>query len=71
MQADRLMCSGFSEELHVIFSEMRSPHRRTLLFSATLSQTMQELRQTNLGKDALLIDLTEQQKMPVCHLCAL
>eukprot|EP01037_Dinobryon_pediforme_P039550 gene39550-48221_t len=51
-EADRLMCSGFAEELQVILSEMKSPRRRTLLFSATLSQTMQEVQQLTLCKDA-------------------
>ena len=59
------MCSGFAEELQVILSEMKSPRRRTLLFSATLSQTMQEVQQLTLCKDALLVDLTLKQKMPV------
>jgi ATP-dependent RNA helicase DDX49/DBP8 len=61
-EADRLLSLGFSTELEIILSKM-SPRRQTLLFSATLTNTLEELEQLAL-KDALRFDLTKQRQIP-------
>jgi len=63
-EADRLMCSGFAEELHVVLTNLSHPRRRTLLFSATLSSSMQQLQDLALDEHALLFDLTAKHKIP-------
>ncbi len=61
-EADRLLCAGFSTELKVILSRMK-PTRKTLLFSATLTSSLEEL-ETLAMTDTLRFDLTLQQKVP-------
>ncbi len=61
-EADRLLSLGFSSELEVILSKM-SPRRKTLLFSATLTNTLEELESLALC-DALRFDLTTVRTMP-------
>jgi ATP-dependent RNA helicase DDX49/DBP8 len=58
-EADRLLAAGFSSELQVILSKMH-PQRKTLLFSATLTQSLTELEKLA-GKDTLKFDLTTGQ----------
>lgn len=43
-EADRLLESSFSDDLQVIFDNVPT-ERQTLLFSATLTDTLQELRE--------------------------
>ena len=60
------MCSGFSEELQCILSHMSHPNRKTLLFSATLTSSLEELQQLAISKEKvpLLFDLTKQLQIP-------
>lgn len=62
------MCSGFAEELKVVLTHMSHPRRRTLLFSATLTTSMQQLQDLTLTENALLFDLTASHKIPVSSL---
>ncbi len=55
-EADRLLSPGFSTELQVILKAMH-PQRKTLLFSATLTQSLVELEKIA-GKETLRFDLT-------------
>mmetsp|Transcript_35102 Transcript_35102/g.33356 ORF Transcript_35102/g.33356 Transcript_35102/m.33356 type:complete len:520 (-) Transcript_35102:42-1601(-) len=61
-EADRLLAAGFSSELQVILSKMH-PQRKTLLFSATLTQSLTELEKLA-GKDTLKFDLTTGSIVP-------
>eukprot|EP00598_Pedospumella_elongata_P001854 CAMPEP_0184973432 /NCGR_PEP_ID=MMETSP1098-20130426/5217_1 /TAXON_ID=89044 /ORGANISM="Spumella elongata, Strain CCAP 955/1" /LENGTH=521 /DNA_ID=CAMNT_0027495887 /DNA_START=44 /DNA_END=1609 /DNA_ORIENTATION=+ len=61
-EADRLISGGFASELSIILSKM-SPKRKTLLFSATLTDSLAELEQFALS-NALRFDLTKDRKMP-------
>ena len=61
-EADRLISGGFASELEIILSKM-SPKRKTLLFSATLTDSLAELEQIALS-NALRFDLTKDRKMP-------
>lgn len=61
-EADRLLSLGFSTELEIIISKM-GPKRRTLLFSATLTSTLEDLEKLAL-KEALRFDLTSQRRIP-------
>jgi ATP-dependent RNA helicase DDX49/DBP8 len=61
-EADRLLSLGFSSELEVIISKM-GPRRKTLLFSATLTSTLEELETLAL-QEALRFDLTKQRTIP-------
>lgn len=61
-EADRLISGGFASELEIILSRM-NPKRKTLLFSATLTDSLAELEKLALG-NALRFDLTMQRKMP-------
>eukprot|EP01034_Spumella_vulgaris_P032013 gene32013-39546_t len=59
-EADRLLQRGFSTELEIILSKM-SKRRKTLLFSATLTSSLEELEGLALN-NALRFDLTKTQK---------
>lgn len=61
-EADRLLSTGFADELELILSRM-SAKRRTLLFSATLTSSLEELETLALNS-ALRFDLTRTQKIP-------
>jgi ATP-dependent RNA helicase DDX49/DBP8 len=61
-EADRLISGGFASELEIILSRM-SPKRKTLLFSATLTDSLAELEEIALS-NALRFDLTKDRKMP-------
>jgi hypothetical protein len=63
-EADRLLQRGFSTELEIILSKM-STRRKTLLFSATLTSSLEELEGLALN-DALRFDLTKTQKVFLC-----
>jgi ATP-dependent RNA helicase DDX49/DBP8 len=61
-EADRLLSGGFADELDVILSKMNSK-RKTLLFSATLTDSLEELEKMALS-NALRFDLTKERKLP-------
>ena len=61
-EADRLLTSGFESELKTILS-CSNPRRRTLLFSATLTESLSEL-ETLAMKDTVKYDLTLTQRVP-------
>jgi ATP-dependent RNA helicase DDX49/DBP8 len=62
-EADRLLSLGFSEELEAMLSKL-SPKRSTLLFSATLTSTLEDLEKLAM-QNAVRFDLTKGHKMPV------
>ena len=64
-EADRLLAGGFSSELDLIISSMSNPRRRTLLFSATLTESMAELEKLALDHKTMRFDLTVKRKVPV------
>ncbi|CAM9229967.1 unnamed protein product, partial [Ectocarpus fasciculatus] len=61
-EADRLLSSGFESDLAVIFNALPKK-RNTLLFSATLTSSLNTLDQFT-AKDTLKFDLTSDQKVP-------
>lgn len=61
-EADRLLSGGFADELEIILSRMSS-RRKTLLFSATLTDSIEQLQCMTIS-DALKFDLTLKQKIP-------
>jgi ATP-dependent RNA helicase DDX49/DBP8 len=61
-EADRLLTTGFESELRCILSSM-GPKRKTLLFSATLTESLAEL-ETLAMKDTVKFDLTVKQRLP-------
>jgi ATP-dependent RNA helicase DDX49/DBP8 len=61
-EADRLISAGFASELEIILSKM-NPRRKTLLFSATLTESLAELEKLAMS-NALRFDLTSSRKMP-------
>lgn len=61
-EADRLLSSGFETDLEVIFNALPKK-RNTLLFSATLTASLNILDQYT-AKDTLKFDLTSRQKVP-------
>ena len=61
-EADRLLSTGFSSELRVLLSRM-SPARRTLIFSATLTDSLEQLEQLA-SVSTLRYDLTKKQSIP-------
>eukprot|EP01041_Mallomonas_annulata_P003043 gene3043-5961_t len=61
-EADRLLSTGFESELQIILSNIPKT-RQTLLFSATLNETLIEL-ETLAMKNTLRFDLTTEQKIP-------
>ena len=61
-EADRLLAQGFAAELRTILSSMSSK-RQTLIFSATLTDSIEEIQKIT-EKDTLQFDLTSDQKLP-------
>mmetsp|Transcript_7872 Transcript_7872/g.15938 ORF Transcript_7872/g.15938 Transcript_7872/m.15938 type:complete len:533 (-) Transcript_7872:17-1615(-) len=61
-EADRLISGGFASELEVILAKM-NPKRKTLLFSATLTESLVDLEKIALS-NALRFDLTKDHRMP-------
>lgn len=61
-EADRLLSVGFSSELRIIMSKL-SPTRRTLLFSATLTDSIDELENIAMS-DTLRFNLNNTQRIP-------
>ena len=61
-EADRLISGGFESELDIILSKM-SPKRKTLLFSATLTESLADLEKMALS-NALRFDLTKEHRIP-------
>lgn len=61
-EADRLVSSGFQAELDVIINSM-SENRSTLLFSATLTESLERVSTTAV-RNTIKFDLTSSQKMP-------
>jgi ATP-dependent RNA helicase DDX49/DBP8 len=61
-EADRLLTAGFEAELRCILSSL-GPRRKTLLFSATLTESLAEL-ETLAMKDTVKFDLTVKQRVP-------
>lgn len=62
-EADRLLSSGFESELKVILNAMSSNSRQTLLFSATLTTSLEEVEKFAIV-DTLRFDLTKEQVLP-------
>ena len=62
-EADRLLAQGFSSELGSIVSAMTHPLRQTLLFSATMTSSLNEL-EALASTETLRFDLTATQKVP-------
>jgi ATP-dependent RNA helicase DDX49/DBP8 len=61
-ECDRLLAAGFQSELDVIISHA-NPQRQTLLFSATLTSSLDEVVKVAM-KDTLRFDLTVKKKIP-------
>lgn len=61
-ECDRLLAAGFQSELDVILSKI-NPHRQTLLFSATLTNSLSEVEQFAMT-DTLRFDLTVKKRIP-------
>ena len=61
-EADRLLASGFHSELRIILSKM-SVSRQTLLFSATMTTSLEEVRELT-EKETLQYNFTHDRKLP-------
>lgn len=61
-ECDRLLATGFQAELKCITSSM-GPNRQTLLFSATMTSSLQEIEKVAM-KETLRFDLTVKKKLP-------
>ena len=61
-EADRLLSAGFESDLAIVFNALPKK-RNTLLFSATLTSSLNTLDQFT-AKDTLKFDLTSEQKVP-------
>jgi ATP-dependent RNA helicase DDX49/DBP8 len=61
-EADRLLSTGFNSELKVILSNM-SRQRQTLIFSATLTESLEELEKLA-SSSTLRYDLSKKQNVP-------
>lgn len=61
-EADRLLSSGFEAELNAIINSMHN-NRKTLLFSATLTDTLSEL-ESMASVNTVRYDLTVKNKLP-------
>lgn len=62
-EADRLLSVGFESELRIILSHLTFPRRQTLLFSATLTSSLEQLEKIA-SPDTVRFDLTSQQVIP-------
>jgi ATP-dependent RNA helicase DDX49/DBP8 len=63
-EADRLLSVGFESELLSILNRMTHPRRQTLLFSATLTTSLEQLEDIASLNGTLRFDLTSDQKIP-------
>jgi ATP-dependent RNA helicase DDX49/DBP8 len=63
-EADRLLSIGFESELLSILNRMTPPRRQTLLFSATLTTSLEQLEDIASLNGTLRFDLTSDQKIP-------
>jgi ATP-dependent RNA helicase DDX49/DBP8 len=61
-EADRLLSTGFESELKIIINSMHK-NRKTLLFSATLTETLSEL-ESLASINTIRYDLTLKNKLP-------
>ena len=62
-EADRLFCEGFEEHLGAILRAMTAPRRQTLLFSATMTSSLEELKALT-KVQPVLFDLTRARALP-------
>jgi ATP-dependent RNA helicase DDX49/DBP8 len=63
-EADRLLMPGFEAELKVILGCMTLPARQTLLFSATMTTSLEKLEDLAAMNNTLRFDLTTDQVIP-------
>ena len=63
-EADRLLMPGFEAELKTILGCMTSPSRQTLLFSATMTTSLEKLEALAAMNNTLRFDLTTDQVIP-------
>ena len=63
-EADRLLMPGFESELRAILSSMTCPSRQTLLFSATMTSSLEKLEKLAVVNNTLRFDLTTEQVLP-------
>lgn len=63
-EADRLLMPGFEAELKTILGCMTSPKRQTLLFSATMTTSLEKLEGLAAMSNTLRFDLTSDQVIP-------
>jgi len=62
-EADRLFCDGFEQHLAGILAAMRHPRRQTLLFSATMTNALKDLKRLT-RVQPVLFDLTRARALP-------
>jgi superfamily II DNA/RNA helicase len=62
-EADRLFCEGFEAHLATILKAMTAPRRQTLLFSATMTTSLEELKALT-KVQPVLFDLTRARALP-------
>ena len=62
-EADKLISTGFAEDLEVIISKM-NPNKTTGFFSATVTNSLIEIGKFALKENYQFIDLTEERKIP-------
>jgi ATP-dependent RNA helicase DDX49/DBP8 len=63
-EADRLLMPGFEAELKTILGCMTAPSRQTLLFSATMTTSLEKLEALADMNNTLRFDLTTDQVIP-------
>jgi len=62
-EADRLFCDGFEKHLAAILAAMTHPRRQTLLFSATMTHSLEDLKSFT-RVQPVLFDLTRERALP-------
>lgn len=62
-EADRLFCDGFEKHLAAILTSMTHPRRQTLLFSATMTQSLEDLKALT-RVQPVIFDLTRNRALP-------
>ncbi|GAB5030025.1 atp-dependent rna helicase ddx49-like [Nannochloropsis oceanica] len=62
-EADRLFCDGFEKHLAAILAAMTHPRRQTLLFSATMTHSLENLKSLT-RVQPVLFDLTKERTLP-------
>lgn len=62
-EADKLISTGFAEDLEVILQHM-NPRRTTAFFSATITNSLKEISSFALKPNYASIDFTVEQKIP-------